>query len=104
MNTIKIMADYHCFPIWKSIDGGVENINPDDLPISNDLKRDLHNWSEEFDSTLNADDPANSGFLDEISKVAFEKNGLKLTDRLRQELGVDFSVNAKIGPYYVRSC
>lgn len=38
MKTIKLMADYDCFPLWKSSPGEVGNIDPEDLPISYDLK------------------------------------------------------------------
>jgi hypothetical protein len=57
MRTIKVMADYQCFPLWEASPGEVGNIDPDDLPISHILKERLAAWARAFDATLSMDYP-----------------------------------------------
>jgi hypothetical protein len=59
---IKLMTDYDCFPIWEIFDDSVENISPDSLDISEQLRKDLDIWSNVYDQTINIDDPKHSGF------------------------------------------
>jgi hypothetical protein len=83
---LKLMADYDCFPIWEVFSDGIENITPDSLPISDDLKKDLHTWSDVYDQTLNIDDPESSGFVDAQSEQKFEIEGKRLWSELRSQL------------------
>ena len=90
MRNIKLMADYECFAIWD--EDTVDNLNPDDLPISDNLKLKIHQWEETFDATLNRSDPANSGFSGRDDLRQFDEEGLKLWQQLRQELGDEYLV------------
>lgn len=81
---IKLMPDYECWCLWDMV--GVGNINPELLPISDTLKKDLNAWEIEYDSTLNWDDPIESGFATEDELVAFNNEGLRLLKNLQTEL------------------
>lgn len=96
MRTIKLMADYECFPLWEASPGDVGNIDPDSLPVSEDLRVRLMSWAEKFDSTLNMNDPLNSGFADEEEEINFKKAGQELGEHLQEELGSEFVVIVKI--------
>jgi len=92
MKTIKLMADYECHALWHVDPHEYGDINPHDLAISKILADDLDLWAYEFDATLNMDDPASSGFKTEEDERAFKKRGALLADRLRAELGTEFSI------------
>ena len=84
--TIKLMADYECFPLWKTGEEGTANLDPENLPLSAETRKRLMNWAEWYDSTLNADDPVSSGFADKEDEQAFEEEGRSLCKTLRKEL------------------
>ncbi|MDX0559430.1 hypothetical protein GOC96_16000 [Sinorhizobium medicae] len=92
MKALKLMADYHCHPLWE--DGGdiVGNVDPASLPISEDLIRRLNSWSAKFDATLDLSDPTNSGFASEALASAFVGEGLALCRALQAELGDGYLV------------
>lgn len=98
MRTIKLMADYQCFPLWEVSPEIVGNINPQDLPISSMLKQALMMWAAKFDATLNMDDPVSSGFGSERAANEFREEGDALAQRLQEELGKNYVVvkNIKI--------
>lgn len=89
---IKLMADYDCYPLWSMAPDHVGNINPETLPLSPEIKLRLQQWAKAYDETLNRDDPASSGFKSEDDAVAFEEEGMRLWQRLCQELGPEYEV------------
>jgi hypothetical protein len=96
MTKIKLMADYQCFPLWGVSLDKIGNIDPNDLPISADLKACLLAWATTYNKTLNWDDPVSSGFLTEAAELQFKSDGLDLGKRLEIELGNTYSVQIKI--------
>jgi hypothetical protein len=90
MKHLKVMADYHCFPIW-DIDEP-NNIDPHTLPLSEALIAKLMQWAARYDNTLNTEYPPSSGFLDTDSAVSFIHDGKDLTESLRNELSDDYSI------------
>lgn len=92
MNFIKLMPDYQCFPLWDMTPGAYGDLDPKILPISEALQMQLMDWAQVYDTTLNLDDPMNSGFKTVDAKHAFEAEGMRLADRLRKELGAEFEV------------
>ena len=88
------MADYDCFPLWEQSEGGVENVDPANLPISADLRDMLEDWAQRYDDTLNRDNLAQSGFQTPDAKAAFNADGENLLQRLRTELGQDYVITA----------
>lgn len=96
MRAIKLMPDYQCFPLWEARSGQVGNIDPNTLPISYVLKQQLLDWAATYDATLNMDDPTSSGFLSDEAEAEFKRTGIELENRLRVELGSDFTVEIKV--------
>lgn len=91
IRTIKLMADYDSFPLWK-VDPGIENIDPATLPLSADTQYRLRTWADTYDRTLNRADPAISGFHTPKEEAAFEIEGRALWLRLQQELAGQYRV------------
>lgn len=81
---MKLMSDYQCWCIWDMVDP--DNVNPDTLPISDELKQELHNWESAFDATLDLIDHTNIGFLSEQQYNEFYDSGWELFSRLQSEL------------------
>lgn len=92
MRTIKLMADYQCFPLWEASPGEVGNIDPEGLPISEDLKAKLADWARQYDETLNMDYPPDSGFESAEAEAQFKQEGCRLADQLRMELGPEYEI------------
>lgn len=92
MKTIKLMADYYCFPLWEASPDQVGNIDPHTLPITNKLVDELISWAHKYDATLDLDNPTNSGFKSNEDEAAFNKIGMELTKKLQEELGENFKV------------
>ena len=96
MRTLKLMTDYQCYPLWEASPGEVGNIDPNSLPLSTSLRDQLMDWADVYDKTLNWEDPATSGFASVYAVDEFKAQGMKLADRLREELGPEFLVEAKV--------
>jgi hypothetical protein len=96
MKNIKLMADYQCYPLWNMSVGDFGDVNPDDLPISQDLKNELAAWALAFDETLNMDYPPDSGFVSKEAEEKFKREGYSLAERLSIELGPEFTVTVQV--------
>jgi len=83
---LKLMCDYHCFPLWDMQEGCYQNIDPESLPLSDELKSALDRWAASFDGILNQDYPPDSGFATPQDEEAFEAEGLRLWQELQREL------------------
>jgi hypothetical protein len=88
---LKLMPDYHCFPLWKT-GGEIGNVDPDDLPLTNDLKAALRAWANAYDNTLNQEYPPDSGFASPAEEEAFEVEGRRLWNVLQAQLGPEYKV------------
>ena len=82
---MKLMSDYHCFPLW-DLDQP-RNIDPRLLDITDVLAEDLLRWASECDSTLNEDYPPESGFASDDARERWYVAGRQLAERLASELG-----------------
>ena len=96
MRTIKLMADYDCWPLWEADPGRAGDIDPNGLPISRSLKDRLVRWASEFDATLDRDDPQQSGFATLDERATFSTEGVALGKALQAELGETFRVLVKV--------
>lgn len=92
MKAIRLMADYHSFPLWAEPPDEPRNIDPSELPISDTLCKELLAWADDFDNTLNLKDPSASGFPSEQARARFTIIGRDLAEKLRCELGADVQV------------
>ena len=89
---IKIMPDYHCSPLWLIGTKTVENIPPDELPLSDSLKTKVLNWQKVYDETLNNLDPSKSGFKNAFQEEVFEKDGRHIWEEMLKELKGSYGV------------
>jgi hypothetical protein len=90
---LKLMPDYQCFPLWWSEPGRVGDIDPATLPLSPETRSALDAWAQAFDSRLDLDDPAHSREVSAEEALAFEREGVRLWMRLREELASEYDVS-----------
>lgn len=81
---IKVMADYHCHPLWALDEDLYGDFAPEALDLSSGLTRDLNAWADDFTSSLNPDDPAISLWSD-ADRKAHEARARHLAVRLARE-------------------
>jgi hypothetical protein len=93
------MPDYHCAPLWLDSTSslwrdadGVGPVEPEELPLSQELRAALWAWAAIYDRTLNDDDPRESGFASAEEETAFEAEGRRLWSAIRAELGPSWPV------------
>ncbi|BDP41667.1 hypothetical protein DAETH_16360 [Deinococcus aetherius] len=55
-DTLRLLADYECFPLWRP--DGEGDLDPAELNLPANLTARLLAWADAFDSTLNRNDPA----------------------------------------------
>lgn len=67
------MADYQCWCLWNMDDP--DNIDPETLSLSKEMKRRLFNWSLEFDKTLDLEDHTKIGFISDREFQEFYDQG-----------------------------
>ncbi|MFB4298477.1 hypothetical protein [Actinomadura sp. NTSP31] len=92
-STIRVLADYQCYPLWVVYsDGELDNIAPEVLHISSGLSESLNHWADEYDGTLNEDDPASSGFGTPGDERRFNDQGRGLAEQLAQEVGAEYKI------------
>lgn len=95
MKNIKLMVDYQCHPLWNMSPGEYGDIAPSQLPISEELQIRLSKWAATYDETLDSDYSPNSGFKSEELEREFKREGERLAESLRNELGPDFFIFLK---------
>lgn len=97
MDVLKLSLEYMCSSVWLVYsDGGLDDIGPEKLPISKDLKHDILKWNRIYQSTLDQNYPPDSGFSSEAANnllwSAFQKEGESLFARLKAELEGKYEV------------
>lgn len=93
MRIIKLDAEYFCYPLWEKTPGrDPGEIDPNDLPLSDDLKRDIIKWSMVYDSSFNSDYPPDSAFDSPDTDIWFEQEKKRILRELKRELGPEFKV------------
>ena len=60
--------------------------------IDRDTVKRLDEWRKAYESILNWDDPASSGFPSIEAREAFNREGVDLWHQLRKELSLDYEV------------
>ena len=55
---IKVMADYRCDPLWALDEERYGCFAPEMIDLSPELTADLNAWAAAYDTSFNADDPA----------------------------------------------
>lgn len=87
---IKLWADYGSYPLW-GVDE-IDNIAPEELPLSQETIQRLNAWQNTYDQTLNQDYPPLSNFSNQPSEIYFNQEGIRLWKQLRLELAPDYEV------------
>ncbi|MGK7929101.1 MAG: hypothetical protein AB4290_28340 [Spirulina sp.] len=90
--SLKLMPDYFSHPLWGLDRDNIGDIDPKTLPLSPETIQQLQNWQDCYDAILNWDDPASSGFASEKDKIDFERQGIELWQKLRQELAPNYEI------------
>lgn len=94
MIKLRFFPDFFCYSLWRVYDdGSVDNISPDDIPISYKLKLDIALWEKEYDSIFNADYPVESKFNSKQEEYEFFKKGYELYYRLLRELPKEYNID-----------
>jgi hypothetical protein len=96
MKNIRLMADYHCYPLWNMSLEEYGDMAPSELPISEELQLKLLAWAATYDETLDVDYPPNSGFKSRELEQEFKREGERLVENLKIELGPDFCISLKV--------
>ena len=81
---IKVMADYHTYPLGAMDEHLYGDFPPERLGLSPDLSAALNAWAVAFTSSLNSDDPANSLWSDEQHR-AHQAEARPLAARIARE-------------------
>jgi hypothetical protein len=89
---LQVLADYECFPVWRTDPANLENVDPATPPVSSELAGALLRWAAELDATLNQEYPPDSGFPLERDRRDFLERGRQLAGRLARELGPGYRV------------
>ena len=89
--TIKLTADYGCWPLWNVGKDG-DNIDPEILPLSPEAIEKLKEWAEAYERTLNQEYPPDSNFESIEQLNAFNRLGRELLRQLRRELGSEYDI------------
>jgi hypothetical protein len=87
---IKLWADYGSYPIW--VVDEIDNIAPEELPLSQPTIQRLNAWQDTYDQTLNQDYPPLSAFPNQQAEIDFNQEGIRLWEQLRLELSPDYEV------------
>ncbi|MGX9134357.1 hypothetical protein ACWV26_08250 [Rummeliibacillus sp. JY-2-4R] len=74
-NSLKLEADYCADPIWCNNCGW--NLDIDDFPLSDELQEELFQWTLQYKK---------------MPKDKHNKMGLNLTEKVKTELGSDFTI------------
>ena len=89
---LKVMTDYHCWPLWISDGPDYFNVEPRELGLPEDLCQALIQWSDQFDAILNEDDPASSDFSTPEAEQEFVALGRALARTVKSFLQDRFEV------------
>lgn len=82
---IRVRAECQCHPLWANDPGIYGNIGPEELGLSPALVRDLTAWAEDYDTSVDLDDPVTPQWTPERT-AAHDTRGRRLAERLAREL------------------
>jgi len=89
--SIRLLADYQCWPLWHHEDDKVGDIDPREIGVSDALIGDLERWVELFESHLDWSDPASTRWTKE-EEDQFDFAGRNLCRRLSAELSDRYTI------------
>jgi hypothetical protein len=83
--SIALLPEYQCDPLWAHEPGLHGTISPRDLPLSEALIGDLEAWAEDYNGSFNTEDFANPHWSDAQYRD-HRQRGVALARRLKGEL------------------
>ena len=86
------MAEYGGTVLWGVRAADIGAVDPDNLPLTTELKIALRAWADTYDNTLNQEYPPDSAFASPAEEEAFEVEGRRLWRELQTQLGPDYKV------------
>ena len=89
---IKLMAEHGAGPMWNLDLSSLGPIDLANLPLKPETVLMLQGWSERYQNRLNWDDPASSNWFTPEEELEFDKEGVQLWLRLREELHPEYQV------------
>lgn len=89
---IKLMAEYDSDPLWWEGPEQVGPIEPATLPLSVETISRLLRWQEDYNARINWDDPASSRKFSPDELEVFEREGIEIWTRLREDLSPNYEV------------
>lgn len=92
MIRLKLMADFGCWPLWNVSPKTYGTVDPESLPISDELKKQLLAWAAAYDEILDEIYPPDSHFKTPAAEVAFKNTGRQLGKKLQEELGNNYQI------------
>ena len=81
---VKVMTDYFTHPLWALDQDLYGDIAPEEMGLSSELTRDLNDWADAYNESLDSEDPSKSLWSDEQRK-AHEDMARPLAARLARE-------------------
>ena len=101
MRKLRLEPEWRCTPIridysdgyddWLDTYGSV--IEPEKLPLSQELIAEIWDWADIYDTFLDWDDPATPKDIDPKIKADFWEQGEVIAKKLQAELGDDYLVS-----------
>lgn len=92
MRKLRFVFDYYTYPIWEEFNDGLDNIDPNTLPISQELKQSIYALDDKYQDTYEDSYPPNSDFKTKEEKRYFIEERLALFKRLKAELSNNFKI------------
>lgn len=90
--TLRLWAAYMEEAIMVKGDDIFRHQDIDDLPVSAELKSKLRDWDDEYQNTLDQNDPLGSGFPSSKDEHLHNQTGAELSQLLQAELGAAYNV------------
>lgn len=92
---VRLSVGYMEEPVMMRDSDGFRYLEVDDLDVSSQLKEEIQNWNDQYQNTLDHDDPMSSGFSEFQLEKAHVERGAELAKRLQEEFGDGYLVDYK---------
>jgi hypothetical protein len=90
---LKVMADWKCWPLWPvRADGGLENPDPRELGLPDELAERVIGWGRTYDSRIDPEDFEAPLFDNPSDGSAFAEEGLGLAREVAEAVGGRFGL------------
>ena len=100
---IRLQDEYDWFSLFLDTEDfdDSEYMDPSDLPLSQELIKDILDWEETFNAQIDRQIGQNSGFKTDQEQKAFDARGPVFARRLQAELGSEYEVYYQQEPVFV---